>query len=400
MASLVERNGRYCVVYSYKDKTGKRRQKWETYKTMQEAKKRKKEIEYRADVGQMVVPHCKTVKDLMEEYITLYGKEAWALSTYSSNVSMINNYIVPIIGGDKLENINTRFIEKYYQRLLRTPAVVNPATGKRQSEYVSPATIRDIHKLLRSCFQQAVKWELMPKNPAIYATVPKYKSAKREIWTAETLMHALEVCEDERLKLALNLAFSCSMRMGEMLGLTWDCVDISDEAIEEGRAFIYIDKEVQRVDKVAIQKLHGKDVILVFPEESRKNKTVRVLKLPKTESSIRKVFLPKSVAEMLVEWKKGQDKIKETQGDSGHSQINMVTDVYSHIIDDDRRKNAELFEEAFYEKKDLDPSMHAHAAGKTVELPMDVDAELLAKVLSNPEMAALLSTLAKSLEKK
>ena len=81
-----------------------------------------------------------------------------------------------------------------------------------------------------------VKWELMPKNPAIYATVPKYKSAKREIWTAETLMHALEVCEDERLKLALNLAFSCSMRMGEMLGLTWDCVDISDEAIEEGRA--------------------------------------------------------------------------------------------------------------------------------------------------------------------
>ena len=47
----------------------------------------------------------------------------------------------------------------------------------------------------------------MPKNPAIYATVPKYKSAKREIWTAETLMHALEVCEDERLKLALNLAF-------------------------------------------------------------------------------------------------------------------------------------------------------------------------------------------------
>ena len=44
--------------------------------------------------------------------------------------------------------------------------------------------------------------------------------------------------------------------------------------------------------------------------------------------------------------------IKAVQGDSGHSQINMVTDVYSHIIDDDRRKNAELFEEAFYEKKE------------------------------------------------
>lgn len=42
---------------------------------------------------------------------------------------------------------------------------------------------------------------------------------KREIWTAETLMYALEVCEDDRLKLTLNLAFSCSLRMGEMLGL-------------------------------------------------------------------------------------------------------------------------------------------------------------------------------------
>lgn len=92
--------------------------------------------------------------------------------------------------------------------------------------------------------------------------------------------------------------------------------------------------------------------------------------------------------------------IKAVQGDSGHSQINMVTDVYSHIIDDDCRKNAELFEQAFYEKKNLDPSMHANVAGKTVELPTNVDAELLAKVLSNPEMAALLTTLAKSLESK
>ena len=65
------------------------------------------------------------------------------------------------------------------------------------------------------------------------------------------------------------------------------------------------------------------DVILVFPEESKKNKTVRVLKLPKTESSIRKVFLPKSVAEMLVEWKKGQDKIKETLGDE-YMDYNLV----------------------------------------------------------------------------
>jgi hypothetical protein len=32
--------------------------------------------------------------------------------------------------------------------------------------------------------------------------------------------------------------------------------------------------------------------------------------------------------------------IKAVQGDSGHAQVNMVTDVYSHILDDDRKKNA------------------------------------------------------------
>ena len=90
--------------------------------------------------------------------------------------------------------------------------------------------------------------------------------------------------------------------------------------------------------------------------------------------------------------------IKAVQGDSGHSQVDMVTDVYSHIIDEDRRRNAELFEEAFYEKKNLDPKMHDETTSQTVDVPDDVDAELLAKVLANPEMKALLASLAKAMK--
>ena len=90
--------------------------------------------------------------------------------------------------------------------------------------------------------------------------------------------------------------------------------------------------------------------------------------------------------------------IKAVQGDSGHSQVDMVTDVYSHIIDEDRRRNAELFEEAFYEKKNLDPKMREETTTQTVDVPDDVDAELLAKVLANPEMKALLASLAKSMK--
>ena len=466
MASIKERNGKYCVIYSYYDENGNKKQKWETYKTKSEAKKRKKELEYRESLGRMVIPKCRTLNELLEEYVSLYGKYKWAMSSYQRNNSLIDNYIAPIIGETKIRDINTRFLELYYQKLQKTPAVPIHGQKKARNEFVGPSTIRDIHKLLSSCFKQAVKWEQMEKNPAQYATVPKYKSAEREIWTAETLMYATEVCEDEQLKLAINLAFAASLRIGELCGLTWKCVDISPEAIEKGEAYIYVEKEFQRVSKEAVKVLGGKDIIFTFPSESQLCKTVRVLKKPKTDSSIRKVFIPKTVAEMLIRQKEEQKKMKDilgpeyqdydlvmatpygspvdggtirkkldrlideydlpdvvfhslrhtsvtyklklnggdikaVQGDSGHSQINMVTDVYSHIIDEDRKKNAELFEEAFYGKKNLNPQLseqiNTGTKEKILAVPEGVDAELLAKVLGNPEMMALLTSLAKTM---
>lgn len=141
-----------------------------------------------------------------------------------------------------------------------------------------------------------------------------------------------------------------------------------------------------------------------------------MLKSPKTQSSVRRIYLPKSVAEMLIELKTEQENmqdilgneykdfnlvicstdgrpiegqvinrafnklihdfhlpkvvfhslrhtsvtyklklnggdIKSVQGDTGHSQINMVTDVHSHIIDEDRCKNAQNLQQAFYQNK-------------------------------------------------
>ena len=285
----------------------------------------------------------------------------------------------------------------------------------------------------------------------------------REIWTSDTLFYALEVCDDDTLALALNLAFSCSLRMGEMLALTWDCIDISQHSINTGASCIYINKELQRVQRQSLDALDGKGVIKIFPAILQSKHTALVLKEPKTKTSIRKVFLPKTVAEMLVVRKNEQDELKElfgdeyddynlvfcsslghpiegqvinralnklikdhnlpkvvfhslrhssityklklnggdmksVQGDSGHAQMKMVADVYSHIIDEDRRRNAELFEEAFYEKKNLDPKMRDETATQTVDVPDDVDAELLAKVLVNPEMKALLASLAKAMK--
>ena len=237
MASIQKKNNKYCVVYYCKDTEGKRKQKWETYDTKNEAKIRKAEIELKEKKGGIIVSNCKTLEDLINEYVELYGKDRWALSTYDGNMSLLKNYILPIIGKTPLTDINTRFLEIYYKTLTKTPSVPD-LNGNIRSEFVSTSVIRDVHKLLKSCFNQAVKWDIMEKNPAFKATVPKHKSEKRVIWDAETFAYALDVCENECLKLCMNLAFAGSLRIGELLGLTWDCVDISEEAIKENRAYL------------------------------------------------------------------------------------------------------------------------------------------------------------------
>lgn len=462
MASIVKRNSRYNVVYLYTDAKGVRKQKWESYKTLAEAKTRQKEIEYKTQIGTFVIPQCNTLADLLKEYVALYGKTNWAMSTYSSNVGLINNYILPYLGNMKLKEITPRVIEKYYQQLLKMSPVVNPIIGKPSGEFVGTGTVHCVHKLLRSCLGQAVKWELIEKNPAINAMVPKHKKQEREIWTAETLLQASSLCTDKRLRLAINLAFACSLRMGELLGLTWDCVDVSEEAIRTGYASISVNKELQRVNRSAMNNLESKDVLQVFPGKYSRTTTVMVLKTPKTEGSVRKIFLPKTVAEMLIVWKREQDYVREAlgceyhdynlviagpmglpvetstveaaftklieendlprvvfhslrhssityklklnggdikavQGDSGHSQTSMVTDVYSHIIDDDRRKNAQLFEKNFYSGDAAPPdskdnTMNSDSSGKT-------DMEVLTRLLGNPETADLLKQLVKALDK-
>lgn len=459
MASIVRRKKRFSVVYNYNDQNGNKHQRWETFDTQAEAKRRKKEVEYEQEMGRFVVPSSRTVRELLEEYVSIYGVNTWAMSTYEARRSLIFNYINPVIGDMELSEINTRTLDQYYQSLLKVKTV-SASRRKANQLYLTPHTVREIHKLLRNAFNQAVKWELMQRNPALNATLPKEKKNTRDIWTAETLFHALEVCDDDILSLALNLAFSCSLRMGEMLALTWDCIDISEESIKNGTAYIFVEKELQRVNRQALDQLNGKDVLKKFPNLLSSTHTVLVLKTPKTASSVRKIFLPKTVAQMLAKRKEeienlkrlfgdeytdynlvfahsngrpmesqiinralhkliadnnlpkvvfhslrhssityklklnGGD-IKAVQGDSGHAQVKMVTDIYSHILDEDRKANAQRFEEEFYCKqkpKELKAPESQEEAQESSEEQI-----LLHKLLSNPETAALLKTLAQSI---
>ena len=48
----------------------------------------------------------------------------------------------------------------------------------------------------------------------------------------------------------------------------------------------------------------------------------------------------------------------------------MVTEVYGHILDEDRRKNAELIENAFYNKENLNSEMRGQEENSnTISVP-------------------------------
>ena len=192
--------------------------------------------------------------------------------------------------------------------------------------------------------------------------------------------------------------------------------------------------------------------MFIFPSVMSNTHTNLVLKKPKTESSIRKVWIPKTVAYILREWRQIQDQYKEylgqdfydynlvltlpngrpvenrimekefsklrekaglpyvvfhslrhssttyklklnhgdlkaTQGDTGHAQIDMITDVYAHILDEDRKVNAQKFEATFYAQNTVNPL-------KNVKPPEETGTDLtnlIAALEQSPELVAMLT---------
>lgn len=458
MASIIKRKKNYSVIYNYTTEDGQTKQKWETVGSYQDAMKRKAEVENQQQTGVFLPPQSQTVAELMSDFVTLYGEKKWSVSTYDGQTGLIKNYIVPIIGELKVQDITSRVADKYVQTLQKTPAV-DGHYRKAKTEYVANATIEKIIKLMRCAFKQAVRWEIISKNPFDNVVLPKVETKKRDIWTPDMIKLALDRCEDDKLFIAMNLAFACSLRIGEILGLTWDNVHISDAEIAADDAYVYVDKELTRASKRAIETLQGSDIYHVFKPLFANTSTRIILKKPKTDSSIRKVWLPKTLAYILREWKRSQDELKgflgdeyqdfnlvlalangrpcedrvilksfnrlrevaelpkvvfhslrhssttyklklnhgdlkATQGDTGHAQIDMITDVYAHILDDDRRVNAQRFEDAFY--KLSNPDLKTAGQPKQEQPAVDV-AALLEQLQKSPE---LLSALADLLAKK
>ena len=455
MASIIKRKKNYSVVYTYTDTNGETKQKWETWAAYKDALRRKAEVENQQYTGTFLPPSNQTISEFLYDFVSLYGEKRWGVSMYDSQTALIANYINPIIGNLEVQSVTPRVVDGYIQTLQKTKSV-STKTRKAVTTYVSNQTIEKIIKLLRCAFKQAVRWEIISRNPFDNVILPKTEYNKRDIWNADMIRKALDLCTDSKLYVAMNLSFACSLRMGEILGLTWDNVHISDEDIAADNAYVYVDKELSRASKRAIEVLGERDIYYIFTPLMANTSTRLILKKPKTESSIRKVWLPKTLAYILRKWKESQEELKDflgdeyqdfklvvaqangrpcedriilkefaklreeaglprvvfhslrhssttyklklnhgdlkaTQGDTGHAEIDMITSIYAHILDEDRKINAQKFETAFYANPDL-RSVRPPAVTEKQEPELDLG-DLMDKLQRSPELASALSAL-------
>ena len=410
MASIVKRGNSFAVVYYIDSKP-----KWETCKCEEEAKKRKIEIEYEQSKGIFTPPSEMTVTELMDKFISSYGKLKWGFSAFNSNIGLIKNYILPLLGDTTLKNCTSKRLTEYFSNLSEQEAVQMQGR-KVQPTLISDRGIYEVYCLLNIAFRLAVEWGDIGKNPLTESMKPSSGRGKRKTWDEETAKKALAVCEDEILFMYFHLALGCSMRVGEISGLQWSKVFL-DENNGYENAHLNVDVQLSRISKASYGELARKkdQVKLVFPDvyEGRTNKTMLVLKTPKTESSIRTIYIPKTTASLLHQRKAKLDEhikfandnyqdfnlvmaldngrpieattigahldilikthglpdvdfhslrhtstsvkliiskgdIKSVQGDTGHSQAQMVTDTYAEIFDTRRKINAKKFDESFF----------------------------------------------------
>jgi integrase len=306
----------------YEGKKSNRHQVWESGLSYSAAKARKAQLEYEMAQNIHIDHNDLSVSEFLYEFVEKYGEKKWTASTYTGNVGLLENYVHPFLGDKKLRNIRTKTIDDYYHFLL-TKAEPVCRTGSPKREKINASTIHDIHKVLRCAFNLAVKWEYIAKNPFLNATLPEHKEKKRDALTPEQLYKVLmftdrpEIYDYYLIHCAIHLAFACSLRGGEVSGAQW-------ERFSPENQVLYIDRVIDRVEKTLVKKLGKLDIMFQFPNLFPGTRTMIVLKQPKTEGSVRNVYIPDTVVQKLNVLRQKQNRLKLELGKDGYVDYDLI----------------------------------------------------------------------------
>ena len=209
--------------------------------------------------------------------------------TIASYDSALRNHVYPFLG------------DVYIQDL--TPLMIDKWMGMQAKAGFSYSTLRGAHNILQSILGYAVyPCQLIDSNPVIYVKVPRNaprKIIKRHIITREKLDEVLSVYPPSHYMHIVSLIlFHTGMRIGEVLGLTYDAVDV--------------EKRVLHVRK-QIRQIKGDTYYCEL----------------KTPSSFRDVFVDSALIREILAWKNVQ-KMREDQ--LGDTYTRIYVELDGHVL--------------------------------------------------------------------
>jgi integrase len=102
---------------------------------------------------------------------------------------------------------------------------------------MKPASVRQMHAILHKALEQAVRFDMIPTNPAGKVDPPKVRQEEITPLSAEQADKLLGMTRNERdrFEAVYVLALTTGLRIGELLGLKWSDIDLDARRLRVSR---------------------------------------------------------------------------------------------------------------------------------------------------------------------
>ena len=204
-----------------------KKHKWVYGKTKEEVQEKVDVIRYLITTDQYIEETKMSVQAYLRQWLTIHKKNI-APHTYAGYKTNIERHIIPYLGNIPLKDLTAFKIQSHYAKLLESGRA--DKQGKKEGLGLSPTSVLYVHRVFKKALNAAVKMKLIRENPALDVTPPrKVTKGKHDgLYTETQIVDMLTAFQDDRLEVPLTLASCMGLRRGEILGLTWDHVDLEN----------------------------------------------------------------------------------------------------------------------------------------------------------------------------
>lgn len=224
----------FDVVIDLPRKKGERRRRiWKRVRgTLQDAESAlKKLVDNRA--SRHVLSGKETLGTYLERWLEhVADRETVRPATIARYRQLLELHVVPRIGLYTLNELvdEPELIERTYSRARRE------GNGRKKGAPLKGRTVLHVHRVLYGALKQALKWKLILTNPCEAVTPPAAKRVEMRTLQADEVRQLISTSEGTRLHAPIVLTVSVGFRRGEVLGLTWGCVDFERSTIRVSRS--------------------------------------------------------------------------------------------------------------------------------------------------------------------